>query len=56
MEVTVRVMVDPDRSTVVVRRDRDPVALYEVREHEREAKGLGAAVEAAVRAGLACLS
>ncbi|CAO4140901.1 hypothetical protein PKCBPO_00744 [Methylorubrum thiocyanatum] len=56
VEVTVRVMVDPDRSTVVVRRDRDPVALYEVREHEREAKGLGAAVEAAVRAGLACLS
>ncbi|CAO4148667.1 hypothetical protein LPLAFNJD_LOCUS2757 [Methylorubrum aminovorans] len=52
VEVTVRVMVGPDRSTVIVRRGRDPAVVHEVREHGREADGLGAAVEAAVREGL----
>ena len=55
VEVTVRVMVGPERSTVLVRRGRDPVAVHGVREHGHEADGLGAAVEAAVRAGLAGL-
>ncbi|QIJ77435.1 hypothetical protein GU700_24335 [Methylobacterium sp. NI91] len=54
VEVTVRVMVGPDRSTVVGR-GQDPLLVHEVREHGQEADGLGAAVEAAVRAGLAGL-
>jgi hypothetical protein len=45
VEVVVRVMVGPDRSTVVVRRGREPVLLNEVRPHGAEADGLGAAVE-----------
>lgn len=55
VEVTVRVMVGTDRSTVVVRRSREPALLHEVRPHGAEAAGLGAAVEAAVREGLATL-
>lgn len=53
VEVTVRVMVGPDRSTVVVRRGGEPVLLHEVRPHGTEADGLGAVVEAAVREGTA---
>ena len=56
VEVTVRVMVGSERSTVIVRRGRDPVLVHEVREHGREADGLGAAVEAAVRERLGRLS
>jgi len=39
VEVTVRVMVGPERSTVIVRRGQEPVALYDVREHGREVEG-----------------
>lgn len=53
VEVTVRVMVGPERSTVLVERQGEPASLYETRDHGHEADGLGAAVEAAVRAGLA---
>ncbi len=49
VEVVVRVMVGPDRSTVVVRRGGEPAILNEIREHGAEADGLGAAVEAAIR-------
>ena len=52
VEVTVRVMVSSDRSTVVVRRGGKPVLLHEVREHGAEADGLGVIVEAAVREGV----
>ncbi|GJE83387.1 MULTISPECIES: hypothetical protein [Methylorubrum] len=52
VEITVRVMVGPERSTVVVRRGRASALVHEVREHGRETEGLGAAVEAAVLAGL----
>ncbi len=55
IEVTVRVMVGPERSTVLVERRGEPAALYETRAHGHEADGLGAAVEAAVRRGLAGL-
>lgn len=55
VEVTVRVMVGPERSTVIVRSGRDPVALHEVREHGQEAEGIGDAVEAVVREVLAGL-
>ncbi|WP_167858569.1 hypothetical protein [Methylobacterium nonmethylotrophicum] len=51
----VRVMVGPDRSTVVVRRGGEPVALHEIREHGSEADGIGAVVEAAIREGTAAL-
>lgn len=52
VEVVVRVMVGPDRSTVVVRRGSEPAILHEVRDHGAEADDLGAVVEAAVREGL----
>lgn len=52
VEVTVRVMVGPDRSTVVVRRGGDPVVLHVILEHGAEADGLGAVVEAALREGV----
>jgi hypothetical protein len=55
VEVTVRVMLGPDRSTVVVRRGGEPVLLNEVREHGAEADGLGAAVEAVIREGIGAL-
>ena len=55
VEVVVRVMVGPDRSTVVVRRVSEPAILHEVRPQGAEADGLGASVEAAVREGLARL-
>lgn len=53
VEVTVRVMVGPDRSTVVVRRGGEPVVLHEVRPQGAETDGIGAVVEAAVREGIA---
>ncbi|WP_232627774.1 hypothetical protein [Methylobacterium sp. Leaf118] len=49
VKVVVRVMVGPDRSTVVVRRGGEPVLLNEVRPHGAEADGLGPAVETAIR-------
>ncbi|SEO92639.1 hypothetical protein SAMN04487843_10550 [Methylobacterium sp. ap11] len=52
VEVTVRVMVGADRSTVVVRRGGEPAILHEVRPHGAEADGIGAAVEAAVLDGV----
>lgn len=52
VEVTVRVMVGPDRSTVLVRRGGEPVLLHEVRQHGAEADGIGALVEAVVREGV----
>lgn len=52
VEVVVRVMVGPDRSTVVVRRGGEPVLLHEVRDHGTEADGIGAVVEAAIREGV----
>ncbi|SFV05559.1 hypothetical protein SAMN02799631_04279 [Methylobacterium sp. 174MFSha1.1] len=52
VEVTIRVMVGPDRSTVVVRRGGEPVLLHEVREHGAEAEGIGAVIEAAVLDGV----
>ncbi|SEO94029.1 hypothetical protein SAMN04487843_105110 [Methylobacterium sp. ap11] len=52
VEVVVRVMVGPDRSTVVVRRGGEPAILHEVRPHGTEADCLGAIVEAAVREGV----
>ncbi|WP_342165255.1 hypothetical protein [Methylobacterium sp. SD21] len=55
VDVTVRVMVSPRRSTVLVERQGEPASLYETREHGREIDGLGAAVEAAVREGLVAL-
>lgn len=55
VDVTVRVMVGTERSTVLVERRGEPAALYETREHGHETDGLGAAVEAAVREGLARL-
>ena len=55
VEVVVRVMVGPGRSTVVVRRGGEPVLLNEVRPHGAEADGLGSVVEAAVREGAAAL-
>lgn len=53
VDVTVRVMVGPRRSTVLVERQGEPALLYETREHGHETDGLGDAVEAAVREGLA---
>lgn len=53
VEVTVRVMAGPERSTVIVRRGQEPVALNEVREHWQEVEGIGAAVEQVVREWLA---
>ncbi|CAO4147810.1 hypothetical protein [Methylorubrum aminovorans] len=55
VDVTVRVMVGTERSTVLVERRGEPASLYETREHGRETDGLGDAVEAAVREGLARL-
>lgn len=55
VDVTVRVMVGTRRSTVIVERQGEPAALYETREHGRETDGLGEAVVAAVREGLARL-
>ncbi|GLS71256.1 hypothetical protein GCM10007890_32690 [Methylobacterium tardum] len=55
VDVVVRVMVGPRRSTVLVERQGEPASLYETREHGRETDGLGDAVEAAVREGLARL-
>ncbi|MBK3396718.1 MULTISPECIES: hypothetical protein [Methylobacterium] len=52
VEITVRVMVGADRSTVVVRRGGEPAILHEVRPHGAEADGIGAAVEAAVLDGV----
>jgi hypothetical protein len=53
VDVVVRVMVGTKRSTVLVERRGEPASLYETREHGHETDGLGAAVEAAVREGLA---
>lgn len=55
VDVTVRVMVGSRRSTVLVERQGELAALYETREHGHETDGLGAAVEAAVKEGLARL-
>lgn len=55
VDITVRVMVGTERSTVLVERRGEPAALYETRAHGHEADGLGDAVEAAVRQGLAGL-
>lgn len=53
IEVVVRVMVGLDRSTVVVRRGREPFQLHEIRPQGAETDGIAAVVEAAVREGLA---
>ena len=53
VEVTVRVLVGSERSTVIIARGRDdPFWLREVREHGRELDGIGQAVEAALREGM----
>lgn len=53
IEVTVRIMVGMERSTLVVTRGRDePFLLREVRDHGHELDGIGAAVEAALRDAL----
>ncbi len=41
VDVTMRVMVGPRRSTVLVERQGEPAAIYETREHGRETDGLG---------------
>ena len=55
VDVVVRVMVGTQRSTVIVERQGEPASMCETREHGHEVDGLGAAVEAAVRKGLAGL-
>lgn len=55
VDVVVRVMVGTRRSTVIVEREGEPASMCETREHGHETDGLGAAVEAAVREGLAKL-